>query len=146
MESFIFVIMAFENTIGQDNLKASLIQNIESGRTAHAQVFVGKDGFGSLAVAIDYAQHLRSATSFGACRSQKWVQTGKGRYQSDEYRKNRDHDGIDNRCGGHGSRCTCPCCNGAEMGSRQRGALRQSHWRREHKRRRSKQKVGTAPC
>ena len=62
MENFIFVIMAFENTIGQDNLKASLIQNIESGRTAHAQVFVGKDGFGSLAMAIDYAQHLLGFT------------------------------------------------------------------------------------
>ena len=54
--------MAFKNTIGQDKLKAHLIQNIESGRIPHAQVFVGKDGFGSLAIAIDYAQHLLNFT------------------------------------------------------------------------------------
>lgn len=50
--------MAFENIIGQKLLTAHLINNIEAKRTPHAQLFVGKNGHGNLAIAIAYAQQL----------------------------------------------------------------------------------------
>ncbi len=50
--------MGFQDVAGHDSLKEQLIQNIESGRTAHALVFSGKDGCGALKMAIGYAQHL----------------------------------------------------------------------------------------
>ncbi len=50
--------MAFENIIGQKLLTAHLLRNIEAKRTPHAQLFVGKNGHGNLAIAMAYAQHL----------------------------------------------------------------------------------------
>ena len=50
--------MAFENIIGQKMLTAHLLRNIEAKRTPHAQLFVGKNGHGNLAIAMAYAQHL----------------------------------------------------------------------------------------
>lgn len=39
-------------------LTAHLLRNIEAKRTPHAQLFVGKNGYGNLAIAMAYAQHL----------------------------------------------------------------------------------------
>ena len=39
-------------------LTAHLLRNIEAKRTPHAQLFVGKNGHGNLAIAMAYAQHL----------------------------------------------------------------------------------------
>lgn len=50
--------MTFENIIGQKNLVAHLARNVEARRTPHAQLFVGKNGYGNLALAMAYAQHL----------------------------------------------------------------------------------------
>ena len=50
--------MGFKEVAGHDSLKQHLIQNIESGRTAHALVFFGKDGYGALQLAIAYAQNI----------------------------------------------------------------------------------------
>ena len=50
--------MAFENIIGQKMLTGHLLRNIEAKRTPHAQLFVGKNGHGNLAIAMAYAQHL----------------------------------------------------------------------------------------
>lgn len=50
--------MAFENIIGQKLLAAHLLRNIEAKRTPHAQLFVGKNGHGNLAIAMAYAQYL----------------------------------------------------------------------------------------
>ena len=52
--------MGFKDVVGHDSLKNQLIQNIESGRTAHALIFSGKDGYGTLKMALSYAQHLIS--------------------------------------------------------------------------------------
>ena len=50
--------MTFEDIIGQKNLVAHLARNVEARRTPHAQLFLGKDGYGNLALAMAYAQHL----------------------------------------------------------------------------------------
>lgn len=50
--------MTFENVIGQESIKTNLIQNIESGRRPHAIAFSGLDGYGTLQMAISYAEYL----------------------------------------------------------------------------------------
>lgn len=50
--------MTFEDVIGQQSIKIHLIQNIESGRRPHAIAFSGCDGYGTLQMAISYAEYL----------------------------------------------------------------------------------------
>ncbi|WGK65815.1 DNA polymerase III subunit [Croceiramulus getboli] len=50
--------MHFEHVIGQDFLKAHLIQSAERGRIPHAQLFIGSHGSGVLPMAIAYAQYI----------------------------------------------------------------------------------------
>jgi len=62
--------MFFKDVIGQDHIKNHLKSTTENGRISHAQLFVGKEGFGTLPMAIAYAQYLLCATSNneGSCR------------------------------------------------------------------------------
>lgn len=55
--------MFFKDVIGQDHIKNHLKSTTENGRIPHAQLFVGKEGFGTLPMAIAYAQYLLCATS-----------------------------------------------------------------------------------
>jgi DNA polymerase-3 subunit delta' len=50
--------MLFEDILGQDHIKKHLTQSVDNGRIAHAQLFVGKEGCGTLPMAIAYAQYL----------------------------------------------------------------------------------------
>ncbi len=50
--------MTFDEIIGQAHIKSHLKKSVENGRIPHAQLFVGKEGSGTLAMAIAYAQHL----------------------------------------------------------------------------------------
>jgi DNA polymerase-3 subunit delta' len=50
--------MLFENILGQDHIKKHLTQSVDNGRIAHAQLFVGPEGCGTLPMAIAYAQYL----------------------------------------------------------------------------------------
>lgn len=50
--------MLFDEIIGQEHIKKHLIQSAEKGRVPHAQLFVGKEGCGTLPMAIAYAQFL----------------------------------------------------------------------------------------
>ncbi|WP_075340486.1 DNA polymerase III subunit [Tenacibaculum agarivorans] len=50
--------MTFEDIIGQQHIKKHLIASTENGRIPHAQLFVGKEGSGTLPLAIAYAQFL----------------------------------------------------------------------------------------
>ncbi|WP_428743579.1 ATP-binding protein [Tenacibaculum sp.] len=50
--------MIFDDIIGQEHIKKHLQQSAENNRIPHAQLFVGKEGCGTLAMAIAYAQHL----------------------------------------------------------------------------------------
>ena len=50
--------MLFNQIIGQEHIKKHLQQSAENGRVPHAQLFVGKEGCGTLPMAIAYAQFL----------------------------------------------------------------------------------------
>jgi len=55
--------MIFENIIGQEHIKKHLIKSTENNRIPHAQIFIGKEGCGTLPIAIAYAKHLLCSTS-----------------------------------------------------------------------------------
>ncbi len=50
--------MRFSEILGQKHIKNHLQQSADNGRIPHAQLFVGKEGSGTLAMAIAYAQYL----------------------------------------------------------------------------------------
>ncbi|HLF51547.1 DNA polymerase III subunit delta' [Flavobacterium sp.] len=50
--------MLFSQILGQDYIKSHLINSATSGRIPHAQLFVGPEGSGTLALAIAYAQYI----------------------------------------------------------------------------------------
>lgn len=55
--------MSFEKIIGQEHIKQHLKTSAENGRIPHAQLFVGKEGSGTLPMAIAYAQLLLELSS-----------------------------------------------------------------------------------
>ncbi len=66
--------MQFAKIIGQTSVKQKLIQTIKGGRISHAQLFLGNEGSGNLALAIAYAQYVNCASpnetdSCGVCSS-----------------------------------------------------------------------------
>ena len=52
--------MLFDRIIGQNHIKTHLQNSAKNGRIPHAQLFVGKEGSGTLAMAVAYAQFLLS--------------------------------------------------------------------------------------
>jgi DNA polymerase-3 subunit delta' len=50
--------MLFSQILGQDSIKNHLTQNAALGRIPHAQLFVGPEGSGALAMAIAYARYV----------------------------------------------------------------------------------------
>lgn len=50
--------MLFNQIIGQEHIKKHLTTSAKNGRIPHAQLFVGKEGCGTLPMAIAYAQFL----------------------------------------------------------------------------------------
>lgn len=50
--------MLFSEIIGQEHLKKHLTLSVDNGRIPHAQLFVGKEGTGTLPMAIAYAQYV----------------------------------------------------------------------------------------
>ncbi|WP_445748094.1 DNA polymerase III subunit [Polaribacter sp.] len=52
--------MLFNQIIGQDHIKKHLQTATENGRIPHAQLFIGKEGSGTLPMALAYAQFLLS--------------------------------------------------------------------------------------
>ena len=50
--------MLFQDILGLDHIKRHLSLSADAGRIAHAQLFVGKEGSGTLPMAIAYAQYL----------------------------------------------------------------------------------------
>jgi len=61
--------MLFNQIIGQEHIKNHLRISAENGRIPHAQLFVGKEGSGTLPMAIAYAQFLlcNSSEDTDAC-------------------------------------------------------------------------------
>ena len=71
--------MLFTDIIGQENTKQRLIQTVKDGRISHAQLFLGTEGCGKLALAIAYAQYISCENkgendSCGMCASCKKFQ------------------------------------------------------------------------
>ena len=58
--------MLFNQIIGQKHIKNHLQVSAENGRIPHAQLFVGKEGSGTLPMAIAYAQFLLCNSSESA--------------------------------------------------------------------------------
>lgn len=50
--------MQFKDIIGHHAIKAHLVQTVRDNRVSHAQLFLGPEGSGSLALALAYAQYI----------------------------------------------------------------------------------------
>lgn len=50
--------MQFSKILGQTHIKNHLTKSVDEGRIAHAQLFVGPEGSGTLPMAIAYAQYI----------------------------------------------------------------------------------------
>ncbi|RZJ67954.1 MAG: DNA polymerase III subunit delta' [Flavobacterium sp.] len=50
--------MQFSQILAQEHLKSHLVKSAASGRIPHAQLFVGPEGSGTLAMAVAYAQFI----------------------------------------------------------------------------------------
>ncbi len=66
--------MQFKDIVGQESVKQHLIQTVKDDRISHAQLFLGPEGSGSLALAVAYAQFISCENkleqdSCGACSS-----------------------------------------------------------------------------
>ncbi|WP_375325904.1 ATP-binding protein [Flagellimonas sp. GZD32] len=57
--------MLFKNVLGLEHIKNHLVTTADTGRVAHAQLFVGPEGSGVLPMAIAYAQYLLCGNSGG---------------------------------------------------------------------------------
>ncbi|GAA4234023.1 DNA polymerase III subunit delta' [Postechiella marina] len=57
--------MLFKEVLGQEHIKNHLTTSVDNGRIAHAQLFVGKEGSGTLPMAIAYAQYLLCSNTNG---------------------------------------------------------------------------------
>jgi DNA polymerase-3 subunit delta' len=66
--------MKFKDVVGQDELKAHLIQEVNQGKISHAQMFLGNAGYGALPLAMAFIQYLfcenkQVKDSCGECNS-----------------------------------------------------------------------------
>lgn len=66
--------MQFRDIIGHQEVKKHLLNSVKNNRVSHAQLFLGPEGSGSLALAIAYAQYVNCENkqpddSCGACSS-----------------------------------------------------------------------------
>jgi DNA polymerase-3 subunit delta' len=66
--------LLFSEIIGQQAAKDRLLRSVSDGRISHAQLFLGPQGSGSLALAVAYAQYISCSNkqptdSCGACSS-----------------------------------------------------------------------------
>ncbi|NHN25566.1 DNA polymerase III subunit delta' [Flavobacterium jejuense] len=55
--------MLFKDILGQDHIKNHLTKSVSLGRIPHAQLFVGPEGSGTLAMAIAYSQYILCSNS-----------------------------------------------------------------------------------
>ncbi len=57
--------MLFSQVIGQDAVKQRLLSSIHRQRVSHAQLFLGNEGSGKLALALAYAQYINCSDKQG---------------------------------------------------------------------------------
>ncbi len=65
--------MQFKEVLGLDHIKNHLTVTADAGRVPHAQLFVGPEGSGTLAMAIAYAQYLLCGNTGGENEGQNEV-------------------------------------------------------------------------
>jgi len=66
--------MKFSGVIGHREIKSQLVQTVKQNRISHAQLFLGPEGCGKLALALAYAQYINcrnrmDGDSCGTCSS-----------------------------------------------------------------------------
>lgn len=66
--------MQFSKIVGQNELKQHLIQEVNGGKISHAKLFLGKEGYGTLPLALAFVQYLfcknkQEHDSCGTCDS-----------------------------------------------------------------------------
>jgi DNA polymerase-3 subunit delta' len=66
--------MQFKDVIGQEELKSHLIKEVLADKVSHAQLFLGKSGFGGLPMALAFVQFIfcqnkQASDSCGSCPS-----------------------------------------------------------------------------
>lgn len=71
--------MQFKEVIGHNEIKTSLIHAVNEGRISHAQLFLGPEGSGNLAMALAYVQYVYcenkgESDSCGICSSCKKIE------------------------------------------------------------------------
>lgn len=57
--------MQFSEVLGQKHIKNHLTTSVDAGRIAHAQLFVGPEGSGTLPMALAYAQYILCSNTNG---------------------------------------------------------------------------------
>ena len=57
--------MLFSEVLGREHIKNHLTTSVDQGRIAHAQLFVGPEGSGTLPMAIAYAQYILCSNTGG---------------------------------------------------------------------------------
>ncbi|SDS42297.1 DNA polymerase III subunit [Winogradskyella sediminis] len=60
--------MQFSKVLGQKHIKNHLTTSVDAGRIAHAQLFVGPEGSGTLPMALAYAQYILCGNTNGENR------------------------------------------------------------------------------
>jgi len=71
--------MLFKDVIGHDDIKQRLIVSLQTGRISHAQLFAGATGYGSMALALAFAQYIfctgdKKEDACGQCPACKQMQ------------------------------------------------------------------------
>lgn len=71
--------MLFKDVIGHDDIKQRLIASLQTGRISHAQLFAGATGYGSMALALAFAQYVfctgdKKEDACGQCAACKQMQ------------------------------------------------------------------------
>ena len=56
--------MNWEQIVGQENLKTLLRDSIANNRVSHAQLFIGKKGYGTLPLAMAFAKEISDRIIF----------------------------------------------------------------------------------
>lgn len=71
--------MFFREVIGHEDIKQRLISSLQTGRISHAQLFAGETGYGTMALALAFAQYVfctgdKKENACGTCQSCKQMQ------------------------------------------------------------------------
>ena len=98
--------MKFDEIIGQHEVKKQLIELIQHNRLSHAQLFLGKEGNGSLQLAIAFAQYL---TCEKANPKSKIPNSNTSLFGDSSHSSLATHHSLADSCG------SCPSCIKAQQ-------------------------------